>query len=188
MPSATRYPLGETYRADYARKEIRIRGELRKVLNNILVVLTGDHEACMHWSLAQYCKRIFIKYRLRLVGWPHDIVFTNLSDVTGSERILRLFALWESGVLRFVPVDDDEVEAARRNPLTAAPGPLHLGLPRGWGRNDIGKRRRRPITDPDGTHTYRYVRDGPKTPRVVSGAADMRADREYEEGLIAARG
>ncbi|KAI1785927.1 hypothetical protein LXA43DRAFT_1113043 [Ganoderma leucocontextum] len=157
MPSGTSYPLGETYRADYARRETRIRGGLRKVLNNILVIITSDPKARMRWSVKAYCKFVFIRYRLRLVGWPHDVVFANLSKVTGYERISRLFALWESG------------------------------LPRNWGRNDIGKRRRRPKTNPDGNRSYRCVRDGPKTPRLVSAAADARADKEYIEGLIAAK-
>ncbi len=139
----------------------------------------------MRWSVKAYCKFVFIKYHFRLVGWPLDIPFANLSDVTGSERILRLLALWESGALRFVPVSDEEVDAARRDPLTVAPAPLNFGLPRNWGRNDIGKRRHRPKTNPE-NRAYRHVRNGPKTPRLVSAAADARADREYAEGMIAA--
>ena len=120
----------------------------------------------MRYSVLSYSRYVFRRYLLRLVGWPDNVLFANLSEVTGAERLLRLLALLEQNVLNVVPVSVAEANIAMYNPLYAAPAPLHLGIPENLGRNDLKKRRRRPVTNPT-NRPYKRVRNGPKTPKEI---------------------
>ena len=131
----------------------------------------------MRWSLKLYVSRIYLGLRLKLVGWPDDIPFTNLSRVTCWEPITRLVGLWDSRVLRFEPVSDDEAGAARRDPMSATPAVLHDGIPARLARSDVKKRRYRPKTNPLRL-PYRHPLDGPKSARWVSEDAERRAEEE----------
>ena len=118
----------------------------------------------MRYSVLSYSRYVFRRYLLRLVGWPDDVLFANLSEVTGAERLLRLLALLEENVLDFVPVGVAEANMAMYNPLYAAPAALHHGIPEKLGRNDVKKRRQRPVTNPM-NRPYKRVRNDPKTPK-----------------------
>lgn len=130
----------------------------------------------MAYTIKRYCTGVVLRYRVKLVGWPDDIMFDNLSRVTGKERISRLLELWKSGEMRFVPITDPaELEAARRDPLSVAPALLHRGIPPKRHRRDLGKRRHRPKTNPDNLPS-RYSRDGPKSAETVTDEAEARAE------------
>ena len=60
---------------------------------------------------------------------------------------------------------------------SCAPSPLHFGIAPNLGRCDIKKRKYRPKTDPLDLRQGRYVRNGPKSARLVSQMAEMRAER-----------
>lgn len=140
--------------------------------------VSGVPHARMAYTIKGYCTRVVLRYSVKLVGWPDDIVFDNLSRVTGKERISRLLALWKSGIMRFVPITDAAVlDAAMKDPLAVAPAVLHRGIPPKRHRSDLGKRHRRPKTNPLGLPS-RYPRDGPKSAEVVTDEAEARAEQE----------
>lgn len=132
----------------------------------------------MAYTIKGYCTRVVLRYLVQLVGWPDDIIFDNLSHVTGKERISRLLALWKSGVMRFVPITDAAVlDTAMKDPLAVAPAVLHRGIPPKRHRSDLGKRHRRPKSNPLGLPS-RYPRDGPKSAEVVTDEAEARAEQQ----------
>jgi len=141
----------------------------------------------MRWSLKAYLDNIFFGLNFRFIWVPY-LLFTNLSRHTGLPRIMHITTLWETGVIYFVPVTNEEREAALRDPLSAAPGPLHLGLPEWYGRSDIKARRYRWKTNPFDL-PYRYERNGPKSAKTVSAEAEAAAEAEVQaakERVIAA--
>ncbi len=130
----------------------------------------------MRWTLKPYRLYVYLALRLKLVGWPPDIPFMNLSNISGYERISRIAGLWASGAMHFAPVTDEEYLAALKTPLTCAPGPLHHGFAPYLGRSDIKKRKYRPKKDPLDLRQDRRVRNGPKSARWVSQMAERRAE------------
>ncbi|KAI0667201.1 hypothetical protein C8Q78DRAFT_948678, partial [Trametes maxima] len=169
--------LGDTLRVDYARREIRLRGELRQIMNNALAAATNDPHARMSWTLAQFLRRIFLRYQLKLIGWPKGLVWQNLSNITGLARISLLIHLFKAGLMRFEPNTPAERDAARLDPCTAAPGPLFLPIPPKLGHVDIKARRLGTIKKwvAQG-FKIRYVRNGPKSSKWISAAAEERAE------------
>ncbi|KAL1938474.1 hypothetical protein VTO73DRAFT_11497 [Trametes versicolor] len=166
---------GETLRGDYARMELRLRGELRLEIRDELRLVSGDPCAKMQWTVGRFCSLVFLKYRLRLVGWPKGIAFANLSKAaTGMDRILLFYLAWRTGELEFVPVTQAEYNEAKRNPASAAPTQRHAGVRPKLGRSDIKKRRARPTVD---TLRFppRYIRNGPKSFKWVSSLAEALA-------------
>ncbi|PIL26961.1 hypothetical protein GSI_10099 [Ganoderma sinense ZZ0214-1] len=170
------HAVGDTIGAHYARLEIALRGETRGSMNETLSCLSGIPGRKMRWTLKMYRLYVFLALRLKLVGWPTDIPFMNLSQITGFDRISRIATLWASGQMHFEPVTDEEHRAALNNPLTCAPAPLHFGIAPYLGRSDIKKRKYRPKKDPLDLRQGRYVRNGPKSARWVSQMAERRAD------------
>ena len=87
----------------------------------------------------------------------------------------------------FDQVTPAEASAAMVNPLAAAPTPCHYGIPPDLGRSDIKKHRYRPKTNPLNL-PGRYIRNGPKSARWVTAAAEARAEvalgQELEEDPI----
>ncbi|KAI0631356.1 hypothetical protein C8Q77DRAFT_1132980 [Trametes polyzona] len=165
-------------RSKYTRGGTALRGRLRALMRQILVALSGDEHACMHWAVRSYFRKIYVEYGLELVGWPEDIPFTDLSDpeMRRCGRIPRLFALWETA--------SSGLEAReRQNPLDVAPNRDNRGLPINLGRSDIKKHRERRKVDAE-RFPPRYVRNGPKSDEWVTEAAEARAERAacYEHG------
>ena len=67
--------------------------------------MTGDDEAGMYWTLEDYVESVVLQHGLKLVGWPPDIPFQNLSNIRGGVSALTHLELrWESGILRFVRI------------------------------------------------------------------------------------
>lgn len=199
--------LGQTLRADYARRETKIRGELRKSMNaelgegtrvrpskpshvltsSLSVRQSGDPQARMRWTVRGFYLYVYRRYGLKLVGWDCTVLFTNPSHITGLVNISRLATRWERGELHFEPVTAEELEAARLNPLLAAPGPRHHGYRTPAQRKDVKKRRPRSKKDLLG-YLPRYERNGPKSQKWVTEEAELWASqpqgRELEEDPI----
>ncbi|KAL1950296.1 hypothetical protein VTO73DRAFT_5420 [Trametes versicolor] len=169
---------GDTLRAHYARPEIGMRGELRGLMDGGISDVSGILHAQMAYSIKRYSTRVVLQCHAKLIGWPDDIVFDNLSRITGKERISRLLELWKSGAMRFVPITDPaELDAARKDPLLVTPALLHRGIPLKRHRCDLGKRRRRPKSNPDDLPS-RHSRDGPKSAEMVTDEAEAMAELE----------
>lgn len=132
----------------------------------------------MRWSLKAYLDEVFFGLDIRFFWVPY-LLFTNLSRHTGLTRIMHITSLWETGVIYFARVTDEEREAARCDPLSAAPGPLHLGLPEWYGRSDIKARRYRWKTNPFDL-PYRHERNGPKSAKTVSVELEAAAEAEVQ--------
>ncbi|KAH9918889.1 uncharacterized protein BXZ73DRAFT_105045 [Epithele typhae] len=124
----------------YTRHATFVRGQLRKKFKRELVRLTDDPKVEMRWTLERFAKHIFVKHRLRLIGWPHGTKFGNLSEnATSLNELIGLHRLWDRGDLRFERVGIEEAEAARANCRLVGPTPFVL--PRGGSRADEGERR-----------------------------------------------
>ena len=129
--------------------------------------LTGDDEAGMYWTLEDYIESVVLQHGLKLVGWPPDIPFQNLSNVRGGAPVLaHLQHRWDSGILRFVPIAEDERMAACLNAEHLAPAPKCAHRKRPGGREDIGRGRYRYKTNPYNL-PLRRPKTGPKTPKFV---------------------
>ncbi|KAI0354359.1 hypothetical protein OH77DRAFT_493145 [Trametes cingulata] len=156
-----------------------MRGMLRRTINEKLVLLSGDAHASMRWTVKGYHRKIYTEYGLALVGWPDDMVFTNLSDpeLTGYRRISALYMRWQVGTLTFVPVELGKDERAAQNPMDVAPNVLNKGVPLRLGRSDLKKHRGSRKVDP-ARFPARYVRNGPKSARWVTPEMEARAEME----------
>ncbi|KAI0688482.1 hypothetical protein C8T65DRAFT_589475 [Cerioporus squamosus] len=177
---------GKTLRADYARLEIQKRGELRVGMNTDLATRSGNPDACMRWTLESYHRNVYVGLGYELIGWPPSVPFTNLSDITGYERIASLLSRWKTGKMYFARIPEARRRAAEdtSDPLRTAPAPLHFGVKPRQSRSDVKKQRYRPKTNPLNL-PGRFVRDGPKSARWVSEDADsMPTGIELEDDPI----
>ena len=121
----------------------------------------------MFWTLEDYIESVVLQHGYKLIGWPRDIPFKNLSDVEGGTSILtRLGNLWDYGDLKFVPITEDERIAASFDAKNLAPAPLCVHRKRPGGREDIGRARYRYKTNPYNL-PLRRPKNGPKTPKRV---------------------
>lgn len=152
-------------------------------------LLSGDPLAEMSYSVRGFYKKVYMKQGLELDGWPDDIMFTNLSDVTGFKRISALFVLWQTGLMKFVPVALSERERAAQNPADVAPGTRNKGVPQSLGRSDLKKHRKRAKVDPV-KYPPRHVRDGPTSDKWVTAEAEAQAEAEVRlyRNSVRARG
>ncbi|KAL1949485.1 hypothetical protein VTO73DRAFT_8366 [Trametes versicolor] len=167
--------LGATLRADYARREIKIRGELRQAIQELLVALTGVPEACMRWTLEDYCEYVYLAYGLKLVGWPKGMVFRNLSNVTGLVAISGLANRWKHGKMGFAAITEAERAAALLDPRAAAPATHCKHRKARTGRSDL--KAHRPSRKPrERIFPVRHVRDGPTSDKYVTAAAEAQAE------------
>lgn len=139
--------------------------------------LCGNPDAVMWYSVRGFYKKVYVRYGLGIDGWPDDIVFTNLSNVTGFKRISALFVRWQTGLMKFVPVALSEQERAARNPADVAPGARNKGLPPKLGRSDIKKHRKRAKVDAV-KYPPRFVRDGTTSDKWVTAEAEAQAEAE----------
>ena len=126
----------------------------------------------MFWTLEDYIDCVVLRHGYKVVGWPRDVTFKNLSDVDGGTPVLmRLDNLWNAGDLRFVPITDDERIAAASDAKYLAPAPHCAHRKRPGGREDIGRARYRYKTNPHNL-PLRRPKNGPKTPKSVPGYWD----------------
>lgn len=131
--------------------------------------LSGVKTARMRWTLEDYIKSVVLQLGYKLVGWPDDLTFTNLSELQGGRRTLEnLEALWSSSLLAFVSITVAEREAAAADPANLAPAQkcVHRKVVLPGSRSDINRTRYRYKTNPYNL-PLRHPRDGPKTPKEV---------------------
>ncbi|EIW60798.1 uncharacterized protein TRAVEDRAFT_46039 [Trametes versicolor FP-101664 SS1] len=187
MGPARRLRIGETKGNHYSTTHGRERGSVRDVLTTGLAEFTHDALATMHWSGLRFRDYVFLKYRVKLVGWPEDIEFTNMSNLRDmpTEKVRTLLAYWEAGWMFWAAATDGELLAARESVYNALPGPLFPNpeAPRGQ-RCDVGRHRARPVTNPGWMWGQRFERNGPKSGREV--ADEWLWDEAVSAGLGAA--
>ncbi|KAM5530915.1 hypothetical protein V8D89_015405 [Ganoderma adspersum] len=163
-PSMLRVPR---MKPRYSDRRGYVRGQLREEIDDKLREVTGDDEAGMYWTLEDYVESVVLQHGLKLVGWPPHIPFQNLSNIRGgASELTHLKLRWESGILRFVPITEDERMAASLNAEHLAPAPKYARRKCPGGREDIGRGRYRYKTNPYGL-ALRHPKTGPKTPKYV---------------------
>ncbi|KAL4075026.1 hypothetical protein V8B97DRAFT_2022613 [Scleroderma yunnanense] len=71
--------------------------------------ITSYPTAKMQW--AQYHQSVICCYQVAIDGWPEDIPFANLSDVSSSlSQLELLLQRWKSGVIHWKMLSDEEVK------------------------------------------------------------------------------
>ena len=60
----------------------------------------------MHWPT--YWKDVVARYHVIIEGWPEDVPFRNLSDVSNLGKLEQLLRGWQSGTIRFRRISDAE--------------------------------------------------------------------------------
>lgn len=68
--------------------------------------ITGDEVATMHWPT--YWKDVVARYHVIIEGWPEDVPFRNLSDVSNLGKLEQLLRGWQSGEIYFRPITNAE--------------------------------------------------------------------------------
>ncbi|KAH9847467.1 hypothetical protein C2E23DRAFT_699301, partial [Lenzites betulinus] len=95
---------------------------------------SGGRCTGMRYDLDGYVQKIVIGCKLKLVGWPEGVPFGNLSNIGGGMWALReLQRLWylpeESAFrLRFEDASEEDVAAAKLDPMSAHPHPTKRGI------------------------------------------------------------
>ncbi|KAI0694089.1 hypothetical protein C8T65DRAFT_536587, partial [Cerioporus squamosus] len=126
---------------------------------------TGDPNAKMAWTARSFQRRVFLRFGMKAVGWPPEIVFRN-PKYFSMEDVRRLTELCLSGELYFTAASEDERAAAERDIAHACPGVLFPAPTPNVGRSDIGRQRSR--CDAEGNIEPRwYERNGPKSVKWV---------------------
>ncbi|RDX40451.1 hypothetical protein OH76DRAFT_1490280, partial [Lentinus brumalis] len=177
----------------YSNKCSAERGRLRSLLDSALADETGDIDAKMQWTVLTFCLKVFLKYGLKLIGWPAAIPFQNLSDGPVSMADIReLIGLCERDPerpaeppqLRFVQATPEELREARMDASLACPGPLFPAPAPKYGYSNIGRRHPCPRYDEGGQLTQpRYERNGPKSAKIVPDEEDSEPSNANQEGL-----
>ncbi|RPD53803.1 hypothetical protein L227DRAFT_616712 [Lentinus tigrinus ALCF2SS1-6] len=163
------------------------RGSVRRLLNALLVRATSDPCARMCWNLRLFHKDVALRYGILLYGWPADIPFMNLSTGHGSpsmaqvRHLLTLLTVQPQPRMYFIRATPEQLLAAERNVLGAvAPGPLFPApapLPY-FGRSDISRRRVFKRDSDGNAIPHRYIRNGPKSAKVISKELDSEGSDE----------
>ncbi|PIL34741.1 hypothetical protein GSI_03522 [Ganoderma sinense ZZ0214-1] len=137
--------------------------------------LTRDDEAGMYWMVEDYIESVVLQHGLKLVGWPPDIPFQNLSNIRGGvSALMHLEYRWESGILRFAQMMEDEHLTASVNTEHLAPAPkfqVHASQGSGWLR---GHRPcvLVPVHDKPVQLRARHPKTGPMTPKYIPAEWD----------------
>lgn len=78
--------------------------------------ITGDDVATMHWPT--YWKDIVVRYHVVIEGWPQDIPFRNLSDVSNLPKLDQLLRGWQTREIYFRRISDDEFNTLKAQRAT----------------------------------------------------------------------
>ncbi|TFK79254.1 hypothetical protein K466DRAFT_592470 [Polyporus arcularius HHB13444] len=152
-------------KSSYATAWGKEKGYLRALFDGMLAYETGFLDTKMAWTAVSFQQRVFLRFDVKAVGWPPEIVFRNPKYMS-TEEIRLLIDLCESGQLHFAPASDDELAAAKQDVAHACPGVLFPAPLPDYGRCDIGTQR--PCTDAEGNlQPRRYERNGPKSAKAV---------------------
>ncbi|RDX39450.1 hypothetical protein OH76DRAFT_1562400 [Lentinus brumalis] len=157
------------------------RGSVRRLLTELLTLATSDRCARMWWTLTAFQKHVVLRYGVLLLGWPPDIPFMSFSPGHGCpcmaeiRWLLTLLTAEPQPRMYFVRATPGQLDAARLDAAAAAPGPLFPAptpLPY-IGRSNIGRRRSVRHNEADGSVIPpRYIRDGPKSAKVIGEELD----------------
>ncbi|PIL29668.1 hypothetical protein GSI_08106 [Ganoderma sinense ZZ0214-1] len=109
----------------YSDRRGHVRGHLWENTDDMLCELTGDDEAGMYWTVEDYyIESVILQHGLKPIGWLPDIPFQNLSNIRGGvSALMHLERRWESGILRFARMMEDERLTASLNTEHLTPAP-----------------------------------------------------------------
>ncbi|KAH9926987.1 uncharacterized protein B0H18DRAFT_1118727 [Fomitopsis serialis] len=93
----------------YSERMSETRGEIRRIMKEALRQITGDEVATMHWPT--YWKDVVTRYHVIIEGWPDDVPFRNLSDVSNLGKLEQLLRGWQNGNISFRRISDAEFAA-----------------------------------------------------------------------------
>ncbi|RPD53887.1 hypothetical protein L227DRAFT_604402, partial [Lentinus tigrinus ALCF2SS1-6] len=130
----------------------------------IAVHVTGDLCARMCWTLRLFHKDVVLRYGVLLYGWPADVPFMNLSTGHGSPSMAQ-------ATREQLLAAELDISAVAPGPLFPAPVPLPY-----LGRSDIGRRRVFKRNTDGITIPHRYIRNGPKSVKMISEEVDLEGD------------
>ncbi|KAG1799830.1 uncharacterized protein HD556DRAFT_1230959 [Suillus plorans] len=86
-----------------------IRSKIRDIINTKLQLVTGDPDARMQWT--HYFRNVVQRYQVAIEGWPDNIPFANLSQVSSARPDLEmLYSKWESKQIKWKVLTDEEFE------------------------------------------------------------------------------
>ena len=71
--------------------------------------ITGDDNAAMRWHT--FPKDVIEKYHVTIIGWPDEIPFKNLSEISNLNKLETLLQGWAQGTIRFGRLSDSAVAA-----------------------------------------------------------------------------
>ncbi len=129
----------------------------------------------MFYAPGKFRDEVALAYGIKLIGWPNGIEFTNLSALKKpTAKVRALLDAWAEGTMCWAWLTQDELIAAIFDVHSACPGPHFPNLTARAGRNDIGKRRPRAVDAERDKYPPRYVRNGAKSARYISGDMEER--------------
>lgn len=103
----------------------------------------------MRYAPRCYASEIVIKGGLKIVGWPQNILFTDVSNIDGgSTTLAELCRLWnlpdgDPNKLRFEPASREDQANAARDPESVHPTPHLLPLLKAKAAEDDARREAR---------------------------------------------
>ncbi|TFK79872.1 hypothetical protein K466DRAFT_656762 [Polyporus arcularius HHB13444] len=152
-------------KSDYATGCGEELGYLRALLNAMIARETGVPHARMAWTARSFQQRIFLRFGMKAVGWPPEIIFRNPKYLS-MDDVRLLIELCHSGELYFTAASEDELAAGERDVARSCPGALFPAPTPALGRSDIG--RQQVQRDAEGNvEPRRYERNGPKSAKWV---------------------
>lgn len=142
----------------------------------------------MSYTPVGYTNAVVLHGKGEIAGWPGDkgIPFGDPSAILGGVPIIEyLVDLCKRGVIRFVPVSAERIALAKRDPFAVLPAePVEPRKFQQWGRlprNDLGKARARPKTNPLGLPlTKKWQTIGAITPKLVLDELDVAEEVESD--------
>ncbi|CCM02665.1 uncharacterized protein FIBRA_04769 [Fibroporia radiculosa] len=113
-PGQSKYRLNP--KPSYTDKMTETRSTIRRIMLQALRDITHDEVATMHY--ATYWRDIVVRYRVMIDGWPQDIPFKNLSNISNNGILDRLLQGWQSGGIHFRRISDAEFASLCANATT----------------------------------------------------------------------
>ncbi|KAJ2984877.1 hypothetical protein NUW54_g10347 [Trametes sanguinea] len=107
-----------------SKRRDELKAELRAVFNARLEELTGIVGARISYPLDKYTRLVVIRYEVMFFEWPDDVPFLELSRIRGGIAPLeRLLEHWNAGKLRLERATPEQIEKAKRDPMSVHPNP-----------------------------------------------------------------
>ncbi|KAG1867720.1 hypothetical protein F4604DRAFT_1584954 [Suillus subluteus] len=84
-----------------------IRSKIHNIVNTELQHIIGDPDAKMQWT--HYFCNVVQRYKVAIEGWPDNIPFANLSQVSSARSGLKMLcSKWESKKIKWKVLTDEE--------------------------------------------------------------------------------